>query len=106
MSSAAFYQRHLGPKTKRLQQPATLTQAFPTRQRRGSYILDTFPLVKRKDKAQFNGDYRTKRTNLEIYNALTPCKPASPIKPASIRPPPTKHATHAQGAFLKPPVTC
>ena len=35
-----------------------------------AYILDTFPIVKRKDEARFNGDYRTKRVILEIYDAL------------------------------------
>jgi hypothetical protein len=35
-----------------------------------AYILDTFPIVKRKDEAQFNGDYRTKRVILEIYDAM------------------------------------
>ncbi|MHB9009327.1 MAG: hypothetical protein ACYDC1_20650, partial [Limisphaerales bacterium] len=39
--------------------------------------LDTFPIVKRKDEAQFNGDYRTKRTILEIYDALAECQRAS-----------------------------
>ena len=35
-----------------------------------AYILDTFPIVKRKDEAKFHGDYRTKRVILEIYDAL------------------------------------
>jgi hypothetical protein len=34
------------------------------------YILDTFPIVKRKDIARF-GEYRTKRLILEIYDAMT-----------------------------------
>jgi len=34
-----------------------------------SYILDTFPIVKRKDEAKW-GDYRTQRVMLEIYDAL------------------------------------
>lgn len=33
-------------------------------------ILDTFPIVKRKDEKKFNGDYRTKRVILEIYDAM------------------------------------
>ena len=35
-----------------------------------AYILDTFPIVKRKDLAT-HGDYRTQRTILEIYDALS-----------------------------------
>ena len=33
------------------------------------YILDTFPIVRRKDEAA-HGEYRTKRVILEIYDAL------------------------------------
>ncbi|HLS80619.1 MAG TPA: hypothetical protein VK025_04370, partial [Steroidobacter sp.] len=33
------------------------------------YILDTFPIVKRKDEAAY-GEYRTKRLILEKYDAL------------------------------------
>jgi hypothetical protein len=33
------------------------------------YIMETFPIVKRKDMAA-NGDYRTKRMILEIYDAM------------------------------------
>jgi hypothetical protein len=35
-----------------------------------AYILDTFPIVRRKDEANHNGDYRTKRVILEIYDAM------------------------------------
>ena len=33
-------------------------------------MVNTFPIAERKDEAKFNGDYRTKRTILEIYDAL------------------------------------
>ena len=33
------------------------------------YILETFPIVKRKDE-QAHGKYRTKRVILDIYNAM------------------------------------
>jgi hypothetical protein len=67
---AAFVHLYLGPETEWRQQPAALIQAFPTPRAAVSYILDTFPIVKRKDEAKFNGDYRTKRVILEIYDAL------------------------------------
>lgn len=35
-----------------------------------SYIMNTFPIVRRKDEAAHNGDYRTKRVILEIYDAM------------------------------------
>ena len=67
---AAFFHLYLGPETEWRQQPAALTQAFPTPRAAVAYILDTFPIVKRKDEAKFKGDYRTKRVILEIYDAL------------------------------------
>ena len=33
------------------------------------YIMDTFPIVQRKDE-QKNGEYRTKRVILEIYDTM------------------------------------
>lgn len=33
------------------------------------YILDTFPIVRRKDQERF-GEYRTKRLILEVYDAM------------------------------------
>lgn len=33
------------------------------------YILDTFPIVRRKDEAE-HGEYRMKRVILEIYDAM------------------------------------
>ena len=35
-----------------------------------SYILDTFPIVRRDDEAQFHGRYRTKELILAYMNAL------------------------------------
>ena len=49
---------------------ARLKASFPTPRDAVAYIMDTFPIVRRKDEAKFNGDYRTKRVILEIYDAL------------------------------------
>jgi methylase of polypeptide subunit release factors len=48
---------------------AALQEAFPTPRHAVNYIMDTFPIVKRKDEAKY-GEYRTKRTILEIYDAM------------------------------------
>lgn len=51
----------------------SLTQiraSFPTPRDAVSYIMDTFPIVRRKDEEKYDGDYRTKRTILEIYDAM------------------------------------
>lgn len=43
---------------------------FPTPRDAVAYIMDTFPIVRRKDEEKHNGDYRTKRVILEIYDAM------------------------------------
>lgn len=46
-----------------------------------AYILDTFPIVKRRDEDKW-GIYRTKDTILEIYAALAACLyPPDIVKP-------------------------
>jgi hypothetical protein len=35
-----------------------------------AYVLDTFPIVRRKDEEKHNGDYRTKQVILEIYHEM------------------------------------
>lgn len=47
-----------------------LKASFPTPRDAVAYIMDTFPIVRRRDEEKFNGDYRTKRVILEIYDAL------------------------------------
>ena len=51
------------------EQLAELKHRFPTPRAAAAYILDTFPIVHRKDE-QRHGEYRTKRTILEIYDAM------------------------------------
>ena len=45
---------------------ASLKNHFPTPKAAIEYIMETFPIVKRKDKAYF-GEYRTKNLILEKY---------------------------------------
>ena len=47
----------------------SLKHAFPTPRHAVEHILESFPIVKRKDEAAF-GEYRTKRVILEIYDAM------------------------------------
>jgi hypothetical protein len=49
--------------------PTPYLPSFPTPRDAVAYILDTFPIVRRKDIAQ-HGEYRTKRVILEIYDAM------------------------------------
>lgn len=68
---AAFFHLYLGPQIEWQQKSDTLTRFFPSPRHAVDYIMETFPIVKRKDEAKFNDDYRTKRVILEIYDALT-----------------------------------
>jgi hypothetical protein len=52
------------------EQLAELKRHFPTPRDAVAYIMDTFPIVNRKDEEKYNGDYRTKRVILEIYDAM------------------------------------
>lgn len=47
-----------------------LRKCFPTPRDAVTYILDTFPIVRRRDEERFDGDYRTKRVILEVYDAM------------------------------------
>ena len=51
------------------------------------YILETFPIVKRKDEAQW-GIHSTKDTILEIYAALAECQRSGQPYQTRLNPPP------------------
>jgi hypothetical protein len=48
---------------------AELKRHFPAPRDAVAYIMDTFPIVRRKDEEKW-GEYRTKRVILEIYDAM------------------------------------
>ena len=48
---------------------AELEQHFPKPRDAVAYIMDTFPIVRRKDEKEF-GEFRTKRVILELYDAI------------------------------------
>lgn len=49
---------------------ARLKASFPTPRDAVAYIMDTFPIVRRRDEDKYDGDYHTKRVILEIYDAM------------------------------------
>ena len=51
------------------EQLAGLTHYFPTPKDAVGYIMDTFPIVRRKDETRF-GEYRSKSVVLDIYDAM------------------------------------
>jgi hypothetical protein len=52
-----------------------------------SYILDSFPIVHRKDEQQY-GEHRTKRVILEIYDAMAEAERAGIPYQTRLDPPP------------------
>jgi N-6 DNA Methylase len=49
---------------------ALLKASFPTPRHAVGYIMDTFPIVRRRDEEKYDGDFRTKRVILEIYDEM------------------------------------
>jgi hypothetical protein len=76
---AAFFHLYLSAEANGEWQPAEgetagdltrLKDSFETPRDAVAYMMDTFPIVRRKDEELYGGDYRTKRVILEIYDAL------------------------------------
>lgn len=67
---------------------ARLKASFPTPRHAVEYIMDTFPIVKRKDEAKYDGDYRTKRVILEIYDAMVEAMRTAQPYQTRLDPPP------------------
>lgn len=66
----AFLHLYLGPPAEwTANGTRELLAAFSTPRAAAEHILDTFPIVRRKDEA-VHGDYRTKRLVLKVYDAL------------------------------------
>jgi hypothetical protein len=76
-----------------------LKESFPTPRDAVSYIMDTFPIVRRKDEAAHNGDYRTKRVILEIYEAMQESRRTGQPYQTSLDPPPGP-STDSDGKFI------
>ena len=69
------------------EQLAELKKYFPTPHHAVEYIMDTFPIVKRRDEEVY-GSFRTKATILEIYDALTESIRTGKPYQTRINPPP------------------
>jgi hypothetical protein len=65
-----------------------LMASFPRPRDAADYIMETFPIVKRKDQERFNGDYRTKRLILEMYDAMAEAIRTGQLYQTRLDPPP------------------
>ena len=80
---------------------AELKRHFPTPRDAVAYIMDTFPIVRRKDEEK-HGDYRTKRVILEIYDAMAEAIRTGKPYQTRLDPPPGPPADET-GNFLPLP---
>ncbi|GJQ20270.1 MAG: hypothetical protein HBSIN02_06250 [Bacteroidia bacterium] len=69
------------------EQLAALKEHFPRPRDAVSYILEQFPIVKRKDEEAY-GRYRTKERILEIYDAMLEAQRTGKPYKSSLNPPP------------------
>jgi len=70
------------------------------------YIMDTFPIVKRKDEAA-HGEYRTKRVILEMYDEMQQAMETGQPYQTRLGPPPADpRAAHLSGGATAPPDRC
>jgi hypothetical protein len=67
---ALFFHKYLGSAQEWADQPAALRESFHSPRAAVSYIIDTFPIVKKRDEQEHDGENRTKDTILEIYDEM------------------------------------
>jgi len=96
---AAFFHFYLGKNEEWHEQgTAELLEAFPNPRDALAYIMETFPIVKRKDEEKY-GSYRTKETILEIYDEMAEAMQSGEAYQTPLDPPPGP-PTGADGEFL------
>lgn len=85
---AAFFHLYLGSAEEwsRTASPELL-KSLPTPRAAVEYIMETFPIVKRKD-IDAHGHYRTKDRILELYDTLQTCLATGQPFTSSLNPPP------------------
>lgn len=96
---AAFFHLYLGTPEEwtRTGSPELLT-SFPTPRHAVDYIMETFPIVKRKDE-KAHGTYRTKLAILDIYDQMAEAIRTGQPYQTALTPPPGP-PTDAEGNFI------
>lgn len=85
---AAYFHLYLGAEQEwREQGSPELLQYFPIPRAAVEYIMETFPIVKRKDEQKY-GEYRTKRVILEIYDEMAEAMRSGAPYQTRLDPPP------------------
>ena len=96
---AAFFHLYLGTKDEWKEKGSPeLLEYFPEPRDAVEYIMETFPIVKRKDEKAY-GHYRTKDQILQIYEAMQ-CAIETGIEYQTILDPPPGPPRDANGNFI------
>lgn len=95
---AAYFHLYLGAEADWNSGHSALVEMFPTPRHAVEYIMETFPIVKRKDE-QAHVEYRTKRVILEIYDEMTEAIRTGQPYHTRLDPPPGP-PTDAEGNFI------
>jgi hypothetical protein len=99
---AAFFHLYLGtPEEWSRTASPELLKALPTPRDAVAYIMETFPIVKRKDE-EAHGSYRTKERILALYDELQRCLASGQPFKSTLNPPPGP-PTNPDGTFAKLP---
>jgi hypothetical protein len=95
---AAYFHLYLGGAEEWGTDSPELLKMFPTPREGVEYIMETFPIVKRRDE-QTHGEYRTKRVILEIYDEMAEAIRTGQPYQTRLDPPPGP-PTDAEGNFI------
>ena len=99
---AAFFHLYLGTADDwRAKASPELLKALPTPRDAVAYIMETFPIVKKKDIAA-HGVYRTKERIIALYDQLQLCLTTNTPFVSALTPPPGP-PTNADGSFAALP---
>ena len=82
------------PQDETPEQLAELERHFPKPRDAVAYVMDTFPIVRRKDEETF-GEYRTKHVVLDIYDSIQVSIASGEVYRTTLDPPPADpHCCH------------
>lgn len=104
---AVYFHLYLGTEHKWKEKGSKeLLKYFPTPRAAVDYIMETFPIVKHKDEAKYDGKYRTKELILEIYDKMSEAiKTGQPYQTILDPPPADPSVAHPPRDSVKASVT-
>lgn len=95
---AAYFHLYLGESEEWGNDSPQLREMFPTPRHAVEYIMETFPIVKRKD-IKRHGDYRTKLVILDLYDQMQQAMESGSPFHSQLNPP-AGPPTDSEGNFI------